>query len=189
MRRPGRPMARRISRIAFGLPCRRCRAETSLPDARSAAFGPAQGTNMTSAVSCGHSANICEEPTLDRFQIGGHVLALAIAFALAMPIGWDREKKERSAGLRTFPLVALASCGFVQACENMLGQSSRRHVEGDRRHHHRHRLYRRRRHPQARQYRPRHRNGGEPVGDRRGRRLGRARQPTTSLSRSRCSRS
>jgi len=60
---------------------------------------------------------------LDRYQIGGHVLALAIAFALAIPIGWDREKKERSAGLRTFPLVALASCGFIQACENMLGNS------------------------------------------------------------------
>jgi putative Mg2+ transporter-C (MgtC) family protein len=60
---------------------------------------------------------------LDRFQIGAHVLALAIAFALAVPIGWDREKRERSAGLRTFPLVALASCGFVQACENMLGNS------------------------------------------------------------------
>ena len=60
---------------------------------------------------------------MDRFQIGAHVLALAIAFALAVPIGWDREKKERTAGLRTFPLVALASCGFVQACENMLGNS------------------------------------------------------------------
>ena len=60
---------------------------------------------------------------MDRFQIGAHVLALAIAFALAVPIGWDREKKERTAGLRTFPLVALASCGFVQACENFLGHS------------------------------------------------------------------
>jgi putative Mg2+ transporter-C (MgtC) family protein len=60
---------------------------------------------------------------LDRFQIGAHVLALAAAFALAVPIGWDREKRERTAGLRTFPLVALASCGFVQACENMFGHS------------------------------------------------------------------
>ena len=60
---------------------------------------------------------------MDRFQIGAHLLALAAAFALAVPIGWDREKRARSAGLRTFPLVALASCGFVQACENMLGHS------------------------------------------------------------------
>jgi putative Mg2+ transporter-C (MgtC) family protein len=60
---------------------------------------------------------------LDRFQIGAHIIALAAAFALAMPIGWDREKKARSAGLRTFPLVALASCGFVQASENLLVHS------------------------------------------------------------------
>ena len=60
---------------------------------------------------------------LDKFQIGVHFVALAAAFALAIPIGWDREKKARSAGLRTFPLVALASCGFVQASENLLLQS------------------------------------------------------------------
>jgi putative Mg2+ transporter-C (MgtC) family protein len=63
---------------------------------------------------------------LDKQQIGAHVIALAVAFALAIPIGWDREKKERSAGLRTFPLVALASCGFIQACESLLGT----HPEG-----------------------------------------------------------
>jgi putative Mg2+ transporter-C (MgtC) family protein len=61
--------------------------------------------------------------TLDRFQIGAHIIALAAAFALAAPIGWDREKKARSAGLRTFPLVAMASCGFVQASENLLVHS------------------------------------------------------------------
>ena len=60
---------------------------------------------------------------MDRFQIGVHFLALAAAFALATPIGWDREKRARSAGLRTFPLVALASCGFVQASENLLAHS------------------------------------------------------------------
>ena len=60
---------------------------------------------------------------MDRLQIGAHLLALATAFALAMPIGWDREKKARSAGLRTFPLVALASCGFIQASESLLADS------------------------------------------------------------------
>jgi putative Mg2+ transporter-C (MgtC) family protein len=39
---------------------------------------------------------------------------------LALPIGWDREREERSAGLRTFPLVAIASCGFIQAAETIL---------------------------------------------------------------------
>jgi putative Mg2+ transporter-C (MgtC) family protein len=60
---------------------------------------------------------------LDNFQIGVHFLALAAAFALAVPIGWDREKRARSAGLRTFPLVAMASCGFVQASESLLVHS------------------------------------------------------------------
>jgi putative Mg2+ transporter-C (MgtC) family protein len=60
---------------------------------------------------------------LDKFQIGVHFLALAAAFALAVPIGWDREKRARSAGLRTFPLVAMASCGFVQASESLLVHS------------------------------------------------------------------
>ena len=51
------------------------------------------------------------------FRLLPHFAALLIAYALALPIGWNREKEERSAGLRTFPLVALASCGFVQAAE------------------------------------------------------------------------
>ncbi|MDP1585176.1 MAG: MgtC/SapB family protein [Bradyrhizobium sp.] len=60
---------------------------------------------------------------MDRFQIGAHVLALTAAFALAVPIGWDREKKARSAGLRTFPLVAMASCAFIQASESLMVDS------------------------------------------------------------------
>ena len=70
---------------------------------------------------------------MDKFQILPHVLALGGAYALALPIGWDREKEARSAGLRTFPLVALASCGFVQATETFLINSpegTARIVEG-----------------------------------------------------------
>ncbi|NDJ19849.1 MgtC/SapB family protein [Myxacorys almedinensis] len=40
-------------------------------------------------------------------------LKIAIAFVLTLPIAWERERSERSAGLRTFPLVAVASCGYV----------------------------------------------------------------------------
>jgi putative Mg2+ transporter-C (MgtC) family protein len=60
---------------------------------------------------------------VDKFQILPHLAALAAAYALALPIGWDRERQERSAGLRTFPLVALASCGFVQAAEQYMANS------------------------------------------------------------------
>jgi putative Mg2+ transporter-C (MgtC) family protein len=56
------------------------------------------------------------------FNFGGfnllpHAIALSAAYLLALPIGWNREKAERSAGIRTFPLVALASCGFIEAAE------------------------------------------------------------------------
>ena len=60
---------------------------------------------------------------LDKFQILPHLAALAAAYALALPIGWDREQEERSAGLRTFPLVALAACGFIQATEGLLAHA------------------------------------------------------------------
>jgi putative Mg2+ transporter-C (MgtC) family protein len=36
-----------------------------------------------------------------------------LAYALAVPVGWYREKEAHSVGVRTFPLVAAASCGFV----------------------------------------------------------------------------
>ena len=53
----------------------------------------------------------------DEFNLVPHAAAMLIAYALAFPIGWNRESEERSAGLRTFPLVAVASCGFIQAAE------------------------------------------------------------------------
>jgi putative Mg2+ transporter-C (MgtC) family protein len=67
------------------------------------------------------------------FNIAPHVIALAVAYVLALPIGWDREREERSAGLRTFPLVAIASCGFIQAAETITHgspEATARVVEG-----------------------------------------------------------
>jgi len=48
-----------------------------------------------------------------------HCLPLAAAYVLALPIGWNREREERSAGIRTFPLVALATWGLIQATERL----------------------------------------------------------------------
>lgn len=53
------------------------------------------------------------------FELLPHLAALTTAYVLALPIGWNREKAERSAGVRTFPLVAVASCGIVQAAESL----------------------------------------------------------------------
>jgi putative Mg2+ transporter-C (MgtC) family protein len=73
------------------------------------------------------------ESVLATFKILPHLAALTFAYVLALPIGWDREKKERTAGLRTFPLVAVASCGFIQATEGLVvgsPEAQARIVEG-----------------------------------------------------------
>jgi putative Mg2+ transporter-C (MgtC) family protein len=41
------------------------------------------------------------------------IIKLSIAYILAMPVGWYREKEAHSVGVRTFPVVAMASCGFL----------------------------------------------------------------------------
>jgi putative Mg2+ transporter-C (MgtC) family protein len=53
-----------------------------------------------------------------------HLVTLAVAYVLALPIGWNREQEERSAGVRTFPLVAMAACGFVLIAIEVLGLES-----------------------------------------------------------------
>lgn len=57
-------------------------------------------------------------------ETAAHLLQLAAAFVLALPIAWDREQKERSAGLRTFTLVAISSCGFLIAARSSFGPSA-----------------------------------------------------------------
>jgi putative Mg2+ transporter-C (MgtC) family protein len=57
------------------------------------------------------------------YEIASHVGQLAVAFVLALPIAWDREYRERSAGLRTFTLVAISTCGFLIAARNSFGSS------------------------------------------------------------------
>ena len=52
-------------------------------------------------------------PELEWNIVALHIRDLLIAYILALPIGWDREKNERTAGLRTFPLVAVAACGYM----------------------------------------------------------------------------
>ena len=59
----------------------------------------------------------------DTFNVWPHFIALVVAYLLALPIGWNREREERSAGLRTFPLVAVATCGFIQAAESVTASS------------------------------------------------------------------
>jgi putative Mg2+ transporter-C (MgtC) family protein len=62
--------------------------------------------------------------TLDFTSTADHLVRLAIAFGLALPIAWDREQRERSAGLRTFTLVAISTCGFLIAARSAIGPSA-----------------------------------------------------------------
>jgi len=49
---------------------------------------------------------------------------ISIAFLLALPIGWDQERESKSAGLRTFPLISAASCGYMLIAIRVLSDSS-----------------------------------------------------------------
>jgi len=51
---------------------------------------------------------------------------LAVAFVLALPVGWDREREDVGPGLRTYPLLAMGACAYLE-----IGQFAfRDHVEG-----------------------------------------------------------
>lgn len=42
------------------------------------------------------------------------LLSLAVAFALGIPVGWEREQHEVGPGLRTYPLLAMGACAFLE---------------------------------------------------------------------------
>jgi putative Mg2+ transporter-C (MgtC) family protein len=46
-------------------------------------------------------------------QIVFNLVHLVVAGLLTVPIAWDREVESRGVGLRTFPLVAIAACGYT----------------------------------------------------------------------------
>jgi putative Mg2+ transporter-C (MgtC) family protein len=63
---------------------------------------------------------------IDGATFARELLPLLAAYVLALPIGWDRWRahETRSAGLRTFPIVSVASCAFVLMGHEALGGSA-----------------------------------------------------------------
>ena len=59
--------------------------------------------------------------SVDWQALGIHVFKVAFAYFLALPVGWEREQAEHSVGVRTFPLVAMASCGYVLLADTFSG--------------------------------------------------------------------
>ena len=53
------------------------------------------------------------EIELQWHDIVSNLILLGVAYLLALPIGWERERSSHAAGLRTFPLVAVAVCGYM----------------------------------------------------------------------------
>ena len=45
--------------------------------------------------------------------LDSNLAKLLIAYLLTLPIGYLREKEAHSVGVRTFPIVAIASCGYL----------------------------------------------------------------------------
>ena len=56
-------------------------------------------------------------------QVWFNLMHLGIAYILALPVAMDRESASRSAGLRTFPLVAMAACGYTLVGFSILGST------------------------------------------------------------------
>ena len=52
-------------------------------------------------------------PDIDWPEVVANLVQLGIAYLLSLPLAYDRERAATGAGLRTFPLVAVAACGYT----------------------------------------------------------------------------
>ncbi len=60
-------------------------------------------------------------------------LKLLIAYFMALPVGWYREKEAHSVGVRTFPIVSMAACGYIllgTPSVNMTVEAQSRIIQG-----------------------------------------------------------
>ena len=60
---------------------------------------------------------------IDWTKVLFHLAYLAISYALALPIGVNRQASSRHFGLRTFPLVSVVSCGFMLTGMAVIGST------------------------------------------------------------------
>lgn len=58
------------------------------------------------------------------WHIWSNVEKIGLAYLLAFPLGLEREHESHSAGIRTFPIVAMASCGYVLTASSLLSNGS-----------------------------------------------------------------
>jgi len=60
-------------------------------------------------------------------QVAEHGIRMLAAFALALPIAWEREVATRMMGLRTLPLVAVACCAYILVGSAIVGEDPGSH--------------------------------------------------------------
>ena len=54
--------------------------------------------------------------SIENWLEGWKVLQqIGLAYVLTALIGWDREREAHTTGIRTFPIVGMASCGYILA--------------------------------------------------------------------------
>jgi putative Mg2+ transporter-C (MgtC) family protein len=58
---------------------------------------------------------------LDWHLLGVVALKLAFVWVLSIPTGWWRETEAHAVGIRTFPIVAIASCGYLLMLHDVPG--------------------------------------------------------------------
>jgi len=58
---------------------------------------------------------------IDWNVLGIIAMKLTLAWALALPTGWWREREMHAVGIRTFPVVAVASCGYLLILRDIPG--------------------------------------------------------------------
>ncbi len=57
--------------------------------------------------------DLINEFSVDLSEMASNLILMGVAFVLALPVALNRELESRSAGMRTFPLVAIASCALM----------------------------------------------------------------------------
>lgn len=55
---------------------------------------------------------------------------IILAYLITLPIGWQREREAHSVGVRTFPIVAMASCGYLLIVASMDNAAQSRVLQG-----------------------------------------------------------
>jgi putative Mg2+ transporter-C (MgtC) family protein len=58
---------------------------------------------------------------IDWQLLGETAAKIAVAYFLSLPLGWGGEKEGHAVGIRTFPIVAIASCGYLLIFNDLTG--------------------------------------------------------------------